>query len=40
MAVKTMGTLGMSVREMKASPVRMETVTLVGEDGKNLKCVA
>ena len=30
MAVKRMGVLGVSVREMKALTVKMETVTLIG----------
>ena len=31
MAVKRMGVLGVSVREMKALTVQMETVTLIGK---------
>jgi len=38
MAVKRMGTLGVSVRKMKALPVMMETETLIGKDRRNLTC--
>ena len=31
MAVKRVGMLGVSVREMKAMTVKMETVTLIGK---------
>ena len=37
MAVK-MGTLGVSVRKMKALPVMMETETLIGKDRQNPTC--
>jgi hypothetical protein len=39
MAVKGMGMLGMSVREMRALTVKMETVTLSGKGGRNLTCL-
>jgi hypothetical protein len=38
MAVKRMGMLGASVREMKALTVKMETVTLIGKGRLNLTC--
>ena len=37
MAVKTMGILGVSVRNMKALTVKMETVTVVGRGTQNLR---
>jgi hypothetical protein len=33
MAANSMGLLGVSVREMKALTVKMETVTLIGKSG-------
>jgi hypothetical protein len=38
MAVKRMGTLGVSVKMMKAITMKMDTVTLIGEDRQNLTC--
>jgi len=37
MAVKSMGILGVSVRNMKALNVKMETVTVVGRGTQNLR---
>jgi hypothetical protein len=38
MAVKRMGMLGVSVRNMKALNVNMEAVTLIGKGRYNLTC--
>jgi len=35
MAVMRMGVLGVSVRKMKALPVKMETLTLIGKGRQN-----
>ena len=37
-AVKRMGILGVSVREMKALTVKVATVTLTGKGAQNLTC--
>jgi hypothetical protein len=37
MAVKRMGMLGVSVMKMKALTVKVETVTLIGKGGYNLR---
>ena len=36
--MQRMGTLGVSVRKMKALTVMMETETLIGKDRQNLTC--
>jgi hypothetical protein len=36
MAVKRMGALGVSVRKVKAVPVKMETQTLIGKERQSL----
>jgi hypothetical protein len=38
MAVRRMGMIEVSVRKMKALPVKMETVTLIGKGRWNLTC--
>jgi len=38
MAVKRVGKLGVSVRNVKALAVKMETVTLIGKDRWNWTC--
>jgi len=38
MAVKRLGTLGVSVRMMMTLTVKMETVTLIGKGTENLTC--
>ena len=36
--MKRMGALGVSVRKVKAVPVKMETQTLIGKERQSLTC--